>query len=324
MSIRINMIRKNYTLRTGLFAAIFLACGLAALAQQPTQLSADMQAAIQLVRAQKLPEALTALGEVSKNEPTNARAWFLLGQLNHQLGNYEKAVNAYEKNIPLSNNPSAMYNLACSYARLKQSDKAFDWLEKAITVGNGSGLAPETDQDLANIRTDPRFPKILEMFYRKVKPCLYQPESSQFDFWVGEWDVFPSQAPSGQAPRIGENRVERISEGCGLLENWKSTSDNGKSINFYDRNTAKWHQYWIGSHGETLRYEGSFKENTMSFSGESIGRDGVKVLNRLTFFKINENTVRQFAEVSKDQGKTWTVSYDFRYEKRGGKIANQK
>jgi Tetratricopeptide repeat len=291
-------------------------------AQQPQ--SQQMQAVTQLVRTQKWTEAIAALDEIVKNEPQNARAWFLLGQLNHQLGNYEKAAQAYEKNIPISNNPSAMYNLACAYSRLKQNDKAFEWLEKTIIVGNGGGLTPETDDDLENLRSDTRFQKTLELFSRKSKPCLYQPESRQFDFWIGEWDVYPSQAPSGQAPKIGENKVERISEGCGLLENWKSPSDNGKSINYYDRSTAKWYQYWIGSRGESLRYEGSFQENSMSFTGDSMGKDGKKILNRLTFFKINENTVRQFAEVSTDEGKTWTVSYDFRYEKRADKTADRK
>ena len=285
-------------------------------AQQPPPPSQQMQTAIQLVRGQKWTEAITSLDEGVKTEPKNARAWFLLGQLNHQLGNYEKAVIAYEKNIPLSNNPNAMYNLACSYSRLKQNDKAFEWLEKTITVGNGGGLTPETDEDLANIRNHARFQQILEMFDKKTKPCLYQSESRQFDFWIGEWSVFPSQAPPGQAPKVGENKVERISEGCGLLENWKSPSDNGKSINYFDKNIGKWFQYWIGSRGEVLRYEGEFKENKMRFEGISITRDGKKVMNRLTFFKIDENTVRQFAEVSSDEGKTWQVSYDFRYEKK--------
>lgn len=308
------MKRTNFKFRKWLLVTILLTFSLLGVAQQPA--SQQMQAAIQLVRAQKWTEAISALDELVKTEPKNARAWFLLGQLNHQLGNYEKAAMAYEKNIPLSNNPSAMYNLACSYSRLKQVDKAFEWLEKTITAGNGGGLTPETDADLENIRSDARFQKTLEMFNKKTKPCLYQSESRQFDFWIGEWDVFPSQAPPGQAPKIGENKVERISEGCGLLENWKSPSDNGKSINYYDKANGKWHQYWIGSHGESLRYEGSFKDNAMSFIGESNGKDGKKTLNRLTFFKVDENTVRQFAEVSNDEGKSWQVSYDFRYVRK--------
>lgn len=284
-------------------------------AQQPPQLSPQMQAAIQLVRGQKWTEAIAALDEVVKTEPQNARAWFLLGQLNHQLGNYEKAAEAYEKNIPISNNPSAMYNLACSYSRLKQNDKAFEWLEKAIKSG-GNGFNLETDGDLENIRNDLRFAKTVEEFNKKTKPCLYLPEAKQFNFWIGEWEVFPSQAPPGQAPKIGENKIEVISEGCGLLENWKSPTDNGKSINYYDKTNGKWYQYWIGSRGEVLRYEGEFKENTMRFEGNSTTKDGKKVMNRLTFFKIDENTVRQFAEISTDEGKTWQVSYDFRYEKK--------
>lgn len=294
-----------------------------AIAQPPQPPSQQMQAAIQLVRGQKWAEAITALDEVVKTEPKNARAWFLLGQLNHQLGQYEKAVLAYDKNIPISNNPTAMYNLACSYSRLKQTDKAFEWLDKAIKNG-GNGFNLETDADLENIRTDFRFQQTVEQFNRINKPCLYSTEAKQFSFWIGEWDVFPSQAPKGQAPKIGENKIEVISEGCGLLENWKSPTDNGKSINYYDKNTGKWYQYWIGSRGEVLRYEGVFSENKMRFESSSVGKDGKKNLQKLTFFIIDENTVRQFAEVSTDEGKTWKVSYDFRYEKRLEKSGVQK
>jgi hypothetical protein len=53
----------------------------------------------------------------------------------------------------------------------------------------------------------------------------------------------------------------------------------------------------------------------MRFEGDSIA-NGKKVLNKLTFFKLDENTVRQLAESSADEGKTWTVNYDFKYVRK--------
>ncbi|MBX7172424.1 MAG: tetratricopeptide repeat protein [Pyrinomonadaceae bacterium] len=279
------------------------------LAQQPSQPSPQMQAATQLVREQKWTEAANALETITKSEPNNGRAWFLLGSSYHQLGNYEKAAAAYEKNIPISNNPTAMYNLACSYSRLKQADKAFEWLEKSINSGGGFGLNLETDADLAILKNDERFKKMGELIERKTKPCLYQPQPRQFDFWIGEWDVFN---PAGQ--KAGINIVQSFSEGCGLMENWTGTiGGNGKSINYYDASTGKWYQHWIGSGGGAVRYEGNFIDGAMRFEGFTVGQNGQKTLNKLTFFKIDENTVRQLAEVSTDEGKNWTVSYDFKY-----------
>jgi len=39
-------------------------------------------------------------------------------------------------------------------------------------------------------------------------------------------------------------------------------------------------------------------------------------LSRLTFSKIDENTVRQLTENSTDGGKTWNVGYDFKYTRK--------
>lgn len=285
-------------------------------AQQPPPMSPQMQAANQLVRAQKWTEAVTALEEITKSEPSNGRAWFLLANSYHQLGKYEKAVLAYEKNIPISNNPTAMYNLACAYSRLKINDKAFEWLEKSLKNGAAPTVNIKTDEDLFNIRNDERFKKMEDIADRAVRPCMYSTEARQFDYWLGEWDVFPTQAPIGQAPKVGDSKIDQISEGCGVLENWTSTGNNGKSINYYDSTTKKWYQHWIGSGGGALRYEGSFSENAMRFEGVTIRQDGKKMLNKLTFFKIDENTVRQLAELSADEGKTWNTTYDFRYVRK--------
>ena len=45
--------------------------------------------------------------------------------------------------------------------------------------------------------------------------CATTPGFQRLDFWVGDWDVF---GPGGQ--QAGTNRIEKISNGCALLENW--------------------------------------------------------------------------------------------------------
>ncbi|MBK9372706.1 MAG: hypothetical protein IPN03_02945 [Holophagales bacterium] len=52
-----------------------------------------------------------------------------------------------------------MYNLACAHARLKEKDAAFAWLDKAIEAGFSSYRRIEDDDDLFNLRRDPRFGK---------------------------------------------------------------------------------------------------------------------------------------------------------------------
>ncbi|HMS38843.1 MAG TPA: tetratricopeptide repeat protein [Pyrinomonadaceae bacterium] len=283
------------------------------LAQQT--LSPKMTAASELLKEKKWAEAVKALEEITKDEPNNGRAWYLLGTSLHSLGKYEKAIEAFQKNIVIAGNPASMYNIACGYSLLNQKDKAFEWLEKAIKNGFAQFANLGADKDLDNIRSDARFKKMQDLVEQQIKPCMFMPEARQFDFWAGDWDVFNTQ---GQ--KVGTNSVQPISEGCGLLENWQSTlQNNGKSINYFDQSTSKWYQFWIGSGGGALRYEGNFKDGAMRFEGFTIGKDGKKTLQRLTFFKIDENTVRQFAEISNDEGKTWTTSYDFRYVRKNTK-----
>ena len=293
------------------FAAIFAGDICAQTPQQPATPSPKMTAASELFKQQKFQEAATAFGELVKSEPENARAWYLLGMSLHSLGKYEQAIAAFEKNVMLAKNPNAMYNIACGYARLNQTEKAFEWLEKALGAGVAPFVALESDADLESLRKDARFKKMLDVADRQKRPCMYSTEARQFDFWVGEWEVFN---PAGQ--KAGTNSVQLFSNGCGLMENWTGGGgSNGKSINFYDAGTNKWYQSWIGSGGGALRYAGTFRDGAMRFEGETVA-NGKKTLQKLTFTKIDENTVRQLAEISADDGKTWTISYDFKYVRK--------
>lgn len=274
--------------------------------------SPKMTSANELYKQQKFQEAAAAFGEVLKDEPQNGRAWYLLGMSLHSLGKYEQAIAAFEKNVAISQNPNAMYNAACGYARLNQTDKAFAWLEKSLANGGAFFINFEKDSDLDNLRRDARFAKMLELAERQKNPCKYSAEARQFDFWLGEWDVYNT---NGQ--KAGTNSVQSFSGGCGLLENWTSAlGGDGKSINFYDAGTGKWYQSWIGSGGGALRYAGVFKDGAMRFEGETVAPDGKKTQQKLTFFKTDENTVRQLFEASTDDGKTWTVTFDLKYVRK--------
>lgn len=289
---------------------VFVAC-FAQNLQAQQKPSAKMTAANDLYQQQKWQESAQALGEVLKEEPNNGRAWYLLGMSLHSLGKYEQAIGAFQKNVAIAQNPSSMYNIACGYSRLKQTDKAFEWLEKALTGGAAAFVKLETDADLENIRGDARFKKMTDLAERKKKPCMFSAEARQFDFWIGDWDV---SNLNGQ--KVGTNTIQMFADGCGVMENWTdAVGGSGKSINYYDAGTEKWYQHWIGNGGGALRYSGSFKENAMRFEGETV-LNGKKTLQRLTFFKIDENTVRQLSETSADDGKTWAVAYDFKYVKR--------
>jgi hypothetical protein len=147
---------------------------------------------------------------------------------------------------------------------------------------------------------------------RPQSPCVDRAESRQFDFFVGEWDAY---APQGR--KAGASVIERIADGCGILENWTGAlGGTGKSINFYDPRAGKWFQYWIGADGNPQRFSGIYKDGALRFEGEPFTQNGKRFITRLTFFDVDANTVRQLSEQSDDGGKTWAINYDFKYVRR--------
>lgn len=307
---------KTFRLFVVLLGSVILGCSVAfARAEQsnsapaPSQsVSPAMSQAETLYQAQKWTEAARAFEAVTKAEPANGRAWLRLGGSLHQLGRYEQAVSALQRAVEILKGPIAMYNLASAYARLGDKEKAFEWLNKALNAGFPQVSLLQQDDDLVSLRNDARFKEVLALGERLTKPCLHTPEHRQFDFWIGEWDV---QTGGQQA---GTNSIQRILDGCVLFENWTSArGGTGKSFNFYNAAKRKWQQTWVDSTGSVLELIGEYKDEKIQFFGETLQPDGSKTLQRLTFFNLSPERVRQFWEQSTDNGKTWTVAFDGTY-----------
>jgi hypothetical protein len=145
-------------------------------------------------------------------------------------------------------------------------------------------------------------------------PACETPEFAQFDFWLGEWDVY---GPKGN--RAGGNSISRAHSGCVVLERWTGTAGfTGSSFNIYTPTTKKWHQIWVDSSGTLLQLEGEFANGAMQMQGSGLTAKG-PMLNRITWTPRPDGTIRQVWEISTDSGKTWQVSFDGTYRKAGAK-----
>lgn len=254
--------------------------------------------------------AVSAYQAITIQEPSNGRAWYRLGYALHSLKRYEEAAKAYHQSVAIGGNPVAMYNLACAYARLNEKDKAFAWLNQSVKKGFNQPRQISTDEDLVTLRSDSRFSDIVAQAQKNANPCN-QPEFRQFDFWIGEWDVTANGNPAGT------NTIELVSGSCALLENWVGRGGvDGKSLNYFNPADGKWHQLWVGAGGSILDLVGEYKDDTMRFTGETRRPNGGRTLQRLTFFRLSPDRVRQFWEQSADEGKTWTVAFDGNYVRK--------
>jgi len=138
-------------------------------------------------------------------------------------------------------------------------------------------------------------------------PACQSAEYRQFDFWLGEWEVF---LPTGK--KAGDSRIEAISAGCALLENWSGNGGfSGKSLNSYDSSDKQWHQSWVDSSGSRLELAGSYADKRMVLASGSGA-----AMQRIAWSVNDDGSVRQLWESSADGGKSWAVQFDGKYVRR--------
>lgn len=153
-------------------------------------------------------------------------------------------------------------------------------------------------------------------------PCS-KPVYRQFDFWIGEWEAF---APSGA--KAGDSKVSLLLDSCSILEEWTSAGLQkglrfaGKSFNMYNAATKKWQQYWVDNTGNITKYfNGNFEDGKMVLQTENEKlNDTLWQIQKMTFYNLGANKVRQQGQTSSDNGKTWVTSFDLEYRRKTNNI----
>ena len=299
-------------------ALLLLSCASTALGR-PQQTNPVGQVAAETASAydaKNWSEAVKLYSQVVATAP-NPRAWYRLGVSLNKTGEKDKAIEAFEKGRALGLPPQfAEYGIATVFASKRDKDRAFEHLEKAAQNGLNQPDQLSTDTDLAELKSDARFTKILEMVTHNQKPCAYAVENRQFDFWLGEWSVVTSKGETA----AGDSRIELILADCVVQENWTSAGNigySGKSYNIYNAALKRWEQYWVDNAGGNIFFYGGLKDGAMDYWTDEIPQpDGKKLKRHLQFIKLGPDKVRQFSQGSNDGGKTWFVEYDFTYNRK--------
>ena len=146
-------------------------------------------------------------------------------------------------------------------------------------------------------------------------PACDGPEHRQFDFWLGDWNVY---APDGTL--AGINDVTREMDGCVLQEHWIAVGpppQRGSSFNTWSPAFRRWHQTWVDSTGGFLLLDGELKDGVMILSGDMPARSGGgTVRNRIAWSVLPGGRVRQLWERSRDGGASWAVVFDGTYVRK--------
>ncbi len=156
-------------------------------------------------------------------------------------------------------------------------------------------------------------PSGAEAQQRQGPPPCEGADFEAFDYWVGHWSV-----RNAQGQEVGTNRVSKISGGCGLLEEWESSTGNtGKSLNFFEPGSGDWRQVWVGAGGSILDLRGGPVDGVMTLSSEAPDPQGVTVRQRIRWIPREGGVVEQLWEMARGDDE-WSVAFQGFYHPIGG------
>jgi tetratricopeptide (TPR) repeat protein len=242
----------------------------------------------------------------------NGEAWFHLGEALYGEEKFSGSAEAFERAAGAGFQAMrSQFREAKSLARAGDNDRAFAVLDQLNKAGFPNLNSLSSDSDFKQLQSDRRWSNVLAATTANATPCEHTPENRQFDFWIGEWTV---QTTTGQ--QAGTSKVERVLNGCALLENWSGGGD-GKSLNIYNVGKKQWQQFWVDSGGEVHEYSGGLVNGDMRFEGPASDHAGNRTMRRMTFTRLDGGRVKQKGEVSPD-GKSWSLEYELIYVPKQG------
>lgn len=142
-------------------------------------------------------------------------------------------------------------------------------------------------------------------------PCS-QPEFSQFDFWVGDWDATWSDTLHGS------NHISKDYNGCVIIEKFDSSpasSFKGMSVSTYNVKTQKWQQTWVDNNGAYLDFTGGWEKDKMVLSRSFVRNDST-IFQRMVWHDISEKAFLWNWESSLDGGQNWQVLWQINYQRQ--------
>lgn len=144
-------------------------------------------------------------------------------------------------------------------------------------------------------------------------PCEDDARFSEFDFWIGEWDV---HVASGTL--AGSNVISSPYRSCVLVEQWTSASGGGgMSINYLDHTLGEWVQIWNDASGSQINIRGGLTDEGMLLVGTiHYVASNTTAPFRGLWTPLPDGRVRQFFEQFDAEKDAWTPWFEGFYTRK--------
>ncbi len=268
----------------------------------------------ELFEAGKWTAAAGAYAREAQASPDDGRPWLRLAVSARQSGQLEMASGALQEAEKLQFAP---IRVALERARLNvvngNNVAAIAALRNVADQGFTAVGVLTADPVIAGLAGAPEFDTLVAEMSVKAFPCEYDEQFTEFDFWIGTWDV-----NDGNGANVGSNVIERAQRGCVLIENWTSArGGTGTSINYVDKTTGEWVQVWNDASGSQIHIRGGLGDNGMMLTGTiHYVVNGTTAPFRGLWTPLPDGRVRQFFEQSNDGGDTWSTWFEGFYSPR--------
>lgn len=138
-------------------------------------------------------------------------------------------------------------------------------------------------------------------------PCEKDERFSEFDFWVGDWEVHLADGTFQ-----GINSITSDYRKCVLVEDYETPAGFvGMSINYFDHQAGEWVQIWSDASGSQINIRGGLTDDGMRLVGtiHYIGSNATLPF-RGTWTLMEDGRVRQFFEQYNKETETWDTWFE--------------
>jgi hypothetical protein len=258
-------------------------------------------------------DAIAEYREIIAAYPEDRLSLLRIAQSQRELRRHDDALATLEQ-ARTANAPEAMIDLerARNFALTNRDDDALAALDAADHSGLRAFALVEQAHEFDPYRELDRFQRVYRNVRARVFPCEGVPEASDFDFWIGRWEV---RLPDGTL--VGTNTIAKRDGGCSIQERWEGAGgSSGTSVSFFLPSRGEWRQVWTGSSGTLFDITGTLVDGSMRMEGqiEYVETDRV-VAFRGTWTQSADGRVRQRLEEFDLAAQTWIVWFDGFYRR---------